>query len=77
MSDVRCRTQLAAQTTRYWVKLPEPTKTVVSDQVSVPNVTKTVTEPLLPAQTEATSTAVTMEDDQLTAGTKIFPGEMK
>ncbi|GJW94604.1 hypothetical protein Tco_0174276 [Tanacetum coccineum] len=38
MSDVRCRTQLAAQTTRYWVKLPEPTKTVVSDQVSVPNV---------------------------------------
>ncbi|GJW48039.1 hypothetical protein Tco_0079685 [Tanacetum coccineum] len=30
MSDVRCRTQLAAQTTRYWVKLPEPTKTVVS-----------------------------------------------
>ncbi|GJY13457.1 retrovirus-related pol polyprotein from transposon TNT 1-94 [Tanacetum coccineum] len=43
MSDVRCRTQLAAQTTRYWVKLPEPTKTVVSDQVYVPNVTKTVT----------------------------------
>ncbi|GJU67837.1 hypothetical protein Tco_1254096 [Tanacetum coccineum] len=38
MSDVRCRTQLAAQTTRYLVKLPEPTKTVVSDQVSVPNV---------------------------------------